>query len=274
MVYHNTFIILLLFICFSVAITISEEKTKNTSDNYKGFWYSFGSGFSLMFISEIGDRTFLLIIFYSMKIGAFVIFLVGALTLLALNFLSLLIGVFLPMLIIKFYLDFITMILFFGMSIYLFYEGFSMETHKIIDDLKEIEEEEESKSNCGEEKQDKEDNPLTEVSHKEPLISSNETDKLLVHSNTYTIWTFFTSILIAEIGDRSQITAIAIATLYDFTGVLIGTSLGHILACLIAATLGFVFAERVSEKTITLIGAVFFLIFGIDSLISFIGHYY
>lgn len=232
----------------------------------KGFLYAFGSGFSLIFISEIGDRTFILAIFYTMKIGIIPTFLVTASTLILLNVVWLLIGVYLPILIYKFYIDVAATLLFFIFAFSLLYDGIRMENKMIIEELKELQEEEEHKSEL------KDGYLLDEDKDKEQgLLVQN--DKLKTKQEKVTLqmlFSFSMTLAIAECGDRSQLAAIAIAALYDFKGVLIGSSLGHAMATLIAVTIGYYFSEHVSEKIITLVGSFLFFVFAIDSLLTII----
>ena len=76
------------------------------------------------------------------------------------------------------------------------------------------------------------------------------------------------SLILAECGDRSQITAVAIAAVNNFKGVLIGSSLAHILATSIAVLVGHAFSKRMSEKLITLIGSALFFIYAVIFLIE------
>ena len=237
----------------------------NVSNN-KGFLYSIGSGFSLIFISELGDRTFILAIFYTMKIGILPTFLVAATTLISLNVVWLLIGVYLPILIYKVYIDIAATLLFFIFAFSLLYDGIRMENKMIIEELKELQEEEEHENEL------KEVNLHDEDKEKEQglLVERNKTKTTKEKVTFQILFSFSMTLIIAECGDRSQLTAIAIAALYDFKGVLIGSSLGHALATFIAVTIGYYFSEHVSEKIITLIGSFLFFVFAIDSLLTII----
>lgn len=254
----------------------SNKEYKNEY-NKNNFWKSVVSGFSLIFISEIGDNTFILAIIFSIKLGHILTFIATSSTLVLLNFTSLLIGKLIPVILYKPILDWIAIVVFSLFSIYMFIEGIKMDNKLLIEEINE-------------ENAENQDNELQEVLvENEDNINNNQSDAKeikIIDSNTeqnnnkikkeknydYNIVTrtfmYCGSLIIAECGDRSQITAITIAAVYDFKGVVIGSSLGHILATFIAVTIGKLFSRFISEKIITLIGSFLFLIFAIDFFIT------
>lgn len=66
---------------------------------------------------------------------------------------------------------------------------------------------------------------------------------------------------IAEWGDRTQITTIALAAANHPVGVSLGAILGHTLCALVAVQCGKFFCGRVSEQKLTAIGGSLFLLF-------------
>jgi len=76
----------------------------------------------------------------------------------------------------------------------------------------------------------------------------------------------FTLTFLAEWGDRSQLTTIILAAREDVIGVSIGGFLGHALCTGLAVVGGRIIAQRISVRTVTLIGGVVFLLFAITAL--------
>jgi len=76
----------------------------------------------------------------------------------------------------------------------------------------------------------------------------------------------FTMTFLAEWGDRSQITTIAMAAVKDPIGVTIGGIIGHACCTGLAVMGGKLLATRISERTVAITGGVLFLIFGLHSL--------
>ncbi len=73
---------------------------------------------------------------------------------------------------------------------------------------------------------------------------------------------------IAEWGDRTQISTIALAAANDPVSVTLGAILGHAICTVIAVIGGRLVAGRISERIITGVGGGLFLIFGITAYFS------
>lgn len=76
----------------------------------------------------------------------------------------------------------------------------------------------------------------------------------------------FTMTFVAEWGDRSQLTTIILAARENIVGVISGGILGHAICTSIAVIGGKIVAQRISVRTVTLIGGVVFLIFAVSAL--------
>ena len=73
----------------------------------------------------------------------------------------------------------------------------------------------------------------------------------------------FTMTFLAEWGDRSQITTIILGTTDDPFGVTAGGCLGHFICTGFACLGGRMIAQKISVKTITLLGGVVFILFAV-----------
>lgn len=71
---------------------------------------------------------------------------------------------------------------------------------------------------------------------------------------------------LAEWGDRSQLATIVLAAREEIKGVIIGGVLGHALCTGLAVLGGRMIAQRISVRTVTLIGGVVFLLFALTAL--------
>lgn len=58
------------------------------------------------------------------------------------------------------------------------------------------------------------------------------------------------------------------STSFDFLKVFLGSALGHALCTYLAVTGGKMLAEKFSERTLTLIGGILFIIYGIITVIA------
>lgn len=74
---------------------------------------------------------------------------------------------------------------------------------------------------------------------------------------------------IAELGDKTQLATIALATKFphDPVGILMGTTTGMLIADAIGIIIGVVLCKKIPEKTVKLVSAAAFILFG------FIGSY-
>ncbi|XP_078476930.1 putative divalent cation/proton antiporter TMEM165 [Lampetra planeri] len=72
--------------------------------------------------------------------------------------------------------------------------------------------------------------------------------------------------LVAEWGDRSQLATIVLASRENPLGVALGGCVGHGLCTGLAVIGGRMIAQRISVRTVTLVGGVVFLLFAVSSL--------
>jgi putative Ca2+/H+ antiporter (TMEM165/GDT1 family) len=73
----------------------------------------------------------------------------------------------------------------------------------------------------------------------------------------------FTLTFVAEWGDRTQFATIALAAANHPLGVVLGATLGHAICAAIAVVCGKLIAGRISERLLTLVGGLLFIVFGI-----------
>ncbi len=83
----------------------------------------------------------------------------------------------------------------------------------------------------------------------------NTTWKIIIES--------FVLTFVAEWGDRTQITTITLAAAHQTGGVMLGGIVGHTICSLIAVWGGKVIAGRISERMITIVGGVLFILFAV-----------
>ena len=73
---------------------------------------------------------------------------------------------------------------------------------------------------------------------------------------------------LSDFGDKSQITVMTMAAIYDFYGILIGSTLALVGTVTIAVLFGTWICDKISTKLLFLIGGILFLIFGCELLIN------
>ena len=77
----------------------------------------------------------------------------------------------------------------------------------------------------------------------------------------------FTMTFVAEWGDRSQITTIVLAARENLLGVITGGTIGHAICTGIGVIGGRIIAQKISVRTVTLVGGIVFINFATTSSI-------
>ena len=239
------------------------------------FLSSFGYSFSIIFLSDITDKSIFLIIFLSKKLPSLTLFLVSLSSVLLMNYLSILLGYYLPKLISLTYMKILAFLLFTTFGILSIIE--SQKKDEKINELMEL-----TKKEFSDTENDYslmvEDNEIeTDVeSNKELFPSILRTDtnvSELSHSsrtsegsNYGTITAIFFALCLSDFGDKSQLAIVTMAALFNIYGILLGSTLALIGTVTLAVLFGNWISEKVSPKKLLLIGGLIFLTFGAETL--------
>lgn len=167
-----------------------------------------------------------------------------------------------------FWLKLITVVSFFIFGVALIYAGITEEEeHKQFEEkIHEVEIE------LMDHKSEKASKDIeAEGQENEALVSEKRTDedsdkgniissfvKFFVFSESLKI---IATIICTEMGDRSQVSAVALAANYEFWIVAFAGSLGHVAALILAILFGRAVSDYTSEKCINITGGIFFLVF-------------
>jgi hypothetical protein len=101
----------------------------------------------------------------------------------------------------------------------------------------------------------------------EAMVNRAE-ERLHWHGSLSVIWEAFALVFLAELGDRTQLTTIVLATApaFNVAGLLAGTLLGHGLVTLLAVGAGQWIGGRLDERMIYRLSGGLFLVFALVSL--------
>ncbi|GAB2266744.1 Protein PAM71-, chloroplastic [Dionaea muscipula] len=206
----------------------------------------FTAAFSLIFVSEIGDKTFFIAALLAMQYQKGLVLLgsMGALSLMTI--LSVVIGRVFHSVPAQFQTTLpvgeyaaVTLLMFFGL--------------KSIKDAWDLPSGAEKTGDNGPE--------LDEYAEAEELVKEKVSKRL---SNPLEIlWKAFTLIFFAEWGDRSMLATIALGAAQSPLGVASGAVLGHLIATSIAILGGAFLANYISEKLVGYLGGTLFLLFAV-----------
>lgn len=214
-----------------------------------GFVKAFTSGVAMIIATEIGDKTFFIAAVLSMRNSRSAVFGGAIAALIVMTILSTVMGLVLPAVMDKKYTHILGGILFLYFGFKLLLESRGMEVGKTSEELEEVEEE------------------LAASNKKSQDVESGSVSK----KNNPKAWPqvvgqAFTLTFLAEWGDRSQIATIALAAAKNPYGVTVGGCLGHALCTGLAVLGGRMLAARISEKTVSQMGGLIFMVFGVHSL--------
>ncbi|XP_010245654.1 PREDICTED: GDT1-like protein 2, chloroplastic [Nelumbo nucifera] len=211
----------------------------------------FTAAFSLIFVSEIGDKTFFIAALLAMQYEKGLVLLgsMGALALMTI--LSVVIGRVFQSVPAQFQTTLpigeyaaVTLLMFFG--------------------LKSIKDAWDLPSNVV--KNGEKSSELGEFVEAEVLVKEKVAKRLM--NPLEVIWESFTLVFFAEWGDRSMLATIALGAAQSPWGVASGAIAGHLLATSIAVLGGAFLANYISEKLVGYLGGVLFLVFAVATFIG------
>ncbi|AOA62783.1 Protein of unknown function involved in calcium homeostasis [Komagataella phaffii CBS 7435] len=230
-------------------------------DNLASIWMSF----SMIVVSEIGDKTFLIAALMAMRSPRWLVFAGASSALVVMTVLSCIVGHILPTLLTEKTTKTLASILFVVFGIKLAKEGF--ETPKDVgveEELAEVEEEI-ALSSINNKLDDAETGSVSGSNKKKYQTTLShlleETKELLSFILSPTFLQVFTMTFLGEWGDRSQIATIAMAASAQFYFVIVGSVLGHALCTGIAVLGGKLLAGHISLRAVNLGGSLAFFIF-------------
>jgi len=226
-----------------------------------GFVHAFIASISVIVVSELGDKTFFIAAIMAMRHSRSIIYggAMGALG--AMTILSALLGNIVTQFVPRIYTYYLSSILFAGFGVKMLKDGYAMSPDEGAEEYKEVQQEVEeaeaaddpelggqTKTNASKQK---------EFLSKFVMIVRRYVSPILIQA--------FILTFLAEWGDRSQITTIVLAASENLLGVIVGGTIGHGLCTGLAVIGGRFVAQRISPKTVTLVGGVVFLCFALSA---------
>ena len=242
------------------------------------------ASFSLILVSELGDKTFIITAIMAMKNSRSLVFISSASALLIMTILSVCMGVAVTV-IPKLYTHYASIVLFVCFGLKMLKEAYDLNTVDCSENGEPVSEFDEVKRSLekspsetqkasSSSAQQLEDaaalNPPQEAVGAE--VEQKQVSKLLakligtVHVAPI-VFEVFTMIFVAEWGDRSQISTVILAAREDVIGVFVGSLSGHVFCTGLAVIGGRFVADMISVRTMTFIGALIFLFFAIFAIV-------
>ena len=234
------------------------------------FIHGFIASFSVIIVSELGDKTFFIAAIMAMKHPRVTVFFAAMSAIFFMNTLAVILGM-ATTVIPRFITQYGSILLFALFGIKMLYEGFNMSGDEAKEEMEEV-----NKSISKKEFSNK-DYQATTLLTEDPetgIIKTNKQSfatklkrRLMAYVSLVFIETF-TMTFLAEWGDRSQISTIILAAREDVLGVGVGAMFGHFICTGIAVLGGRIIAQMISVKSVTIIGGLVFIFFAIFAFFS------
>lgn len=225
-----------------------------------GFIHAFVASISVIIVSELGDKTFFIAAIMAMRYNRLTVLAGAMLALGLMTCLSVLFG-YATTIIPRIYTYYVSTALFAIFGVRMLREGLKMSPDEGQEELEEVQAEIKKKD---------EELQRTKLLNGAPDIeagSGNTVPQKKWHSFISPIFLqALTLTFLAEWGDRSQLTTIILAAREDPFGVAVGGTLGHCLCTGLAVIGGRMIAQKISVRTVTIIGGIVFLAFALSAL--------
>ena len=100
------------------------------------------------------------------------------------------------------------------------------------------------------------------------ILDKNKEDEEDTNIDVNVFWTIFRTMIISEFFDRSQISALSMSSIFNFSGVLLGSSIALSLSCYLGAYHGKDIIKILKEKVLSFLLGCIFLCYGIQVYIG------
>lgn len=251
------------------AVGTNDATSDSENNNNNAFFMSI----SMIIVSEIGDKTFLISALMAMRHPRIVVFTASFASLAIMTLLSGIVGHTLPTLLSQRVTQFLAALLFLVFGYRLTREGLAMSKDLgVEEELAEVEEEltvsdmnnEMHNAETGGQPKNRAGPSSLKGQFQEALATTLSTLKELSSFVLSPLWVqVFIMVFLGEWGDRSQIATIAMAAGSNYWLVIMGAVIGHGICTAGAVIGGKMLASRISMRTVTLGGAFAFFVFSI-----------
>ncbi|XP_013886566.1 putative divalent cation/proton antiporter TMEM165 [Austrofundulus limnaeus] len=225
-----------------------------------GFIHAFVASLSVIIVSELGDKTFFIAAIMAMRYNRLTVLAGAMLALGLMTCLSVLFG-YATTVIPRIYTYYVSTALFAIFGVRMLREGLKMSPDEGQEELEEVQAEIKKKDE--ELQRSKLLNAAPDVEAGTGMAPPQSRcpsfiSPIFIQALTLTF--------LAEWGDRSQLTTIILAAREDPFGVAVGGTLGHGLCTGLAVVGGRMIAQKISVRTVTIIGGIVFLAFALSAL--------
>ncbi|XP_014705660.3 putative divalent cation/proton antiporter TMEM165 [Equus asinus] len=245
---------------FTPAAPVHTNKEDPAAQTNLGFIHAFVAAISVIIVSELGDKTFFIAAIMAMRYNRLTVMAGAMLALGLMTCLSVLFG-YATTVIPRVYTYYVSTALFAIFGIRMLREGLKMSPDEGQEELEEVQAELKKKD-----EEFQRTKLLNGPGDVETGTSTTIPQKKWLHFISPIFVQALTLTFLAEWGDRSQLTTIVLAAREDPYGVAVGGTVGHCLCTGLAVIGGRMIAQKISVRTVTIIGGVVFLAFAFSAL--------
>ncbi|XP_066136134.1 putative divalent cation/proton antiporter TMEM165 isoform X1 [Saccopteryx bilineata] len=241
------------------AAAVHTSKEDPATQTNLGFIHAFVAAISVIIVSELGDKTFFIAAIMAMRYNRLTVLAGAMLALGLMTCLSVLFG-YATTVIPRVYTYYVSTALFAIFGIRMLREGLKMSPDEGQEELEEVQAELKKK--------DEEFQRTKLLNGPGDVETGTNTipQKKWLHFISPIFVQALTLTFLAEWGDRSQLTTIVLAAREDPCGVAVGGTVGHCLCTGLAVIGGRMIAQKISVRTVTIIGGIVFLAFAFSAL--------
>lgn len=225
-----------------------------------GFYHGFVASLSVVVVSELGDKTWFIAAILAMRHSRITVFSGAICALAVMTVLSACLG-WITQLIPYWITFYVSTALFALFGFKMLYEAYYMSSSE----SQEVQEEAQAEIQKNELDMDSVKYSALERGGTEANDSSSSSTWRIISFVSTLFLKAFTLTFLAEWGDRSQLTTIILGAREDVVGVIVGGILGHVICTGIAVLGGRLLAQKISIRTVTLIGGIVFLLFAFSA---------
>ncbi|XP_053559934.1 transmembrane protein 165 [Bombina bombina] len=240
------------------AVHIGSEDLSSASN--LGFIHAFVAAISVIIVSELGDKTFFIAAIMAMRYNRLTVLAGAMLALGLMTCLSVLFG-YATTVIPRVYTYYVSTALFAIFGIRMLREGLKMSPDEGQEELEEVQADIKRKD-----EEFQRSKLLNGTADVEMGAGTSAPQKRWMQFISPIFVQAFTLTFLAEWGDRSQLTTIVLAAREDPFGVAVGGTIGHCLCTGLAVIGGRMIAQKISVRTVTIVGGVVFLAFAFSAL--------
>lgn len=240
--------------------------------------------FLLTLVAELGDKTFIMLIILQLKANKSTVLCSSLFAQIGMNSIAIFIGYAVDYMLYKNFIDYIGILFFFVYSIWLIGESLHSSDQSFEKDLDVFTQSKQMHKRSSSKIIFRELTPIPETTREDSKNPDDMTTPLLDYKNfkesvivehpeeeertesaeTKMFWAIFLSMTLSECGDRTQVSSLTMAAIYDVYGVLCGSCAALVCTVVLGVFFGKVVVKHLHEKFLNLVLGVLFFIYAVE----------